>query len=190
VCHQDTQFSLTESRILFSEKLSEIQTVTRLFVYSLSAWPVIQALTEELGTNPELAELIQSVVLLHPAKDPLHAVRIMDWIMRWWESEVQSREYFLHWPYEEVYNTLIDWWNWNWLQFQTDLQHEHTADVFDLCLQDLREQYAIQITQLLHPKDFVTNWEIPSENSRMNAAKAMAAHRPKLAWKDLFKLGL
>jgi hypothetical protein len=75
-------FSLSSSQEMFEEEIIKIIEYTSIYVYSLSVWPALLALENMLEANPDLEALIKKVVFLNPAKDPLHAVKIMDWILR------------------------------------------------------------------------------------------------------------
>jgi len=181
-------FSLASSKAMFLERFLDIREETSISVYSLSSWPAIQALQEALQSNSELADLIRSVIFLNPAKDPLHAVRVMDWIMRLWKWEISSEEYFLEWDYEEVFKTLIDWWKWNWLQFQTDLGLKRNEVHFNKIVGDLRKDFGLKILELANPDDTVTNWKLPNWIWPRNTLKIMQQHRIKESGSDIMKL--
>ncbi len=182
------KYSMTSSKDMFFDAFQDIRNETSIAVYSLSCWPAIIALAEALKENLELSELIKSVLLIHPAKDPLHAVRIMDWIMRLWKWNINSRDYFLVNDPELSCRTLIDWWEWNWLQFQMDLNIGRNGEQFDWLVQKLETNFNTKITQLISPDDYVTNWKIPEVSWWKWALQTMSLHIPKQSWNELLKL--
>lgn len=181
-------YSMTASKNMFFEAFQDIRNETSIAVYSLSCWPALLALIEVLKEYPDLSELIKSVLFIHPAKDPLHAVRIMDWILRLWEWNIKSWEYFLNHTPEVAYKTVIDGWRWHWKQFQMDLNLWRKQEQFDLLVDKLEKSNKIWVSQLINPKDFVTNWKMPELLWWKWALHAMSLHRPKQSWEKLLQL--
>lgn len=184
----DEIFSMADSQKIFIESLQEIRDKTTISVYSLSAWPALQAILESLRVNPELAKLIKSIIFLNPAKDPLHAVRIMDWILRNGSWEVFPEEHFLEWDPQEVYKTLIEWWQWNGTQFQIDLNLKRDAQQFNKLVKDIQDEFKIKILELSNPQDIVTNGKLPTRKWKIWAWSAMIGHSIKQSGEKVFEL--
>lgn len=192
---KESGFSMDAVKNAVQKKVIQIldsqQGELKVIAYSLSAQPTLDAITE-------LSEKYKSrikVFLIHPAYNPLHAVKVMDWIRSEQFPQLQDDEYYLHGDVTKVFNTLIADWKWNGIQFQEDLSKYH-----DISFKDL-EAFQIYCKTLWFPveiiwdkiwKDKVINDKDWDENkinySSSNRLKIQISHWVKLSQNDLLQI--
>jgi hypothetical protein len=74
-----------------------------LAAYSLSCRPTIDAV---MSLSDSIKAKIQKIIFIHPARNPLYSVQIMDWLLSDNEKPL-SEEHYLHGDTSKVFNALI-----------------------------------------------------------------------------------
>lgn len=132
------KFSLSDLEDKIMQTLSNTKEAIHVIAYSLSALPTLRGI---ISNSDEGISPVLSCSLLHPAKNPLEAVQIMDWTRRRWRWDILSLEHYTEWDTSEIYDKLIWKWNGNPEQFQRDL----SFDFSDIYWNELMEYFRIQL---------------------------------------------
>ncbi len=182
----DVQFSLSTLEDSIFNYISEIQDRIHIIVFSLSAFPVLKAISKLLDENK--SGMISSLFFVHPAKNPLYSVKVMDWSLRWWKWKLLPDSHYLYGNPDTVFSELI--WNWKgspW-QFQSDLRYyseqiKNNTHYFDTLKKELWEQSKIPIKELNNSRDYVIHTIWLPWNWVKSVATVMQSHIPNIsAW--------
>ncbi len=194
----DSLFTMSWVEDRVNDVLSSQRDTCKIVSYSFSAFPTHKTL---LLYAEELRDRVEKVLFLHPVKDPLYSVTMMDWVFRQGEWKPRNKEYFIEWDPQGKFENLIRHWKWDAKKFQADLR-EHTDYIHQKYPQFLGEEHLLFdfYNAVLHnhskcPIDTFENEQdiitYPTENIwqwQKSAARAAAKHIPKLTGEQIYKL--
>ncbi len=179
---EGTLFSMTSVQERVREHLEWLQKNTKVLSYSLSAFPVLEALH---SVSDQVRKKVEQVIFLHPAKNPLSAVAMMDWSLGS-HSHIFDETYYLEGAKNEVFQTLIGDWRGNAEIFQADLQRYHNLlsgnrRYFDARVFELRDEiHDIKVLES-NTDSIVSVKKWFDFQERRSKEKAQFSHIPKLS---------
>ncbi len=177
-----------EERIV--ETIKNIGERIRIVTYSLSAFPTLNAVWK---LEEEWKGSIESVTFLHPARNPLYSVRVMDLLRRQEEWIFLSNEHYTSWKNSQIFSNLIGKWNGNSQQFQKDLiyyweQVQKNKFIFEELKRRIWEYSKIPFRTQENPNDIVVNSCIEVWKWKDFMIKALKSHIPQLSWEEIYNL--
>lgn len=170
------EFSISSLTAKIYDTLIKIQDKICVATYSLGTRSTIDAIS---SLSDEVRTKISLLTFIHPAVNPLYAVRIRDWIFNSEEFPYADTHY-LEGCASQVFNSLIWDWKWDWEQFQFDLQRyaNNTTP-----LQWLTKDLGIPCLEISSPNDRVIH---PGE--LWKKSRVLLSHIPKLNDRDIDKM--
>lgn len=182
-------FSMSDAEERIYETISKVWERIKVITYSLMAFPTLSAIW---NLREEIKSWIESVTFLHPAKDPLYAVRVMDYLRREWKGGIYQWEHYINGDTNTVFHDLIEKWNGNAEVFQGDLKYyneclSRNRNWFEMLKEEIWDRDRIPFRVVDSLDDKVTSFSEISASSR-GLLEAQKSHIPVLSWEEIYDL--
>ena len=179
---ESSLFSMTWVQDSIVELLNWLQNNTSVISYSLTAFSVLEAVQ---SVSKQIRDKVKRVIFLHPAKNPLSAVAMMDWAIGDHDLILDTTHY-LKWDKYTIFSTLIGDWRGNPEIFQDDL-HRYNGLIlgnswyFDARTWELRDEIP-DIRVLESDTDSIVSTDSTFDTEQKRAKeKANLSHIPTLS---------
>lgn len=182
-------FSMTRVQEQVIWVLNCLQDDTSITTYSLSTIPVLEALHH---VSSDVRKKVVQVIFLHPTKNPLSAVAMMDWSLSS-NPYIFEEKHYLEGDKEKVFSTLIGDWRGDASQFQSDLWNYYEKILvnrryFDARILELRDDIPdIQVLENINDM-IVSQWKKCDVLERRGKERTQLSHIPNLSLEVLERI--